>query len=290
LQIMSVLSAVRGERAAALELWGSARELKERFNRDFWMEDEGFLAFGLDGHKRPIRALTSNAGQCLATGIVSDEHVPRLVRRLFEPDMFSGWGVRTLSARNPAYNPLDYHLGSVWPVENATILFGLKRYGLDEPVDQLARALYDLARLWPGGRTPECVGGYGRDEYGHPGVYPRANAPQTWNQSVFPLLLQSLLGLVPFAPLHLLLVDPVLPHWLPEVTLRNLRVGDATVDLHFRRTRDGRSRHRVLAKSGKLRVVRQAWVQSFSADRWQRLHDLIETVRGRSKKPAKLGG
>jgi glycogen debranching enzyme len=289
LQIMAVLSAAMGERASAARLWSRARELKERFNRDFWMEDEGFLAFGLDARKRPIRAITSNAGQCLATGIVSGEHVPRLVRRMFEPDLFSGWGIRTLSTGNPAYNPLDYHLGSVWPVENATILFGLKRYGLNEPVEQLARALYDLARLWPGGRTPECVGGYGRDEHAHPGVYPRANAPQSWNQSAFPLLLQSLLGLVPFAPLHLLLVDPVLPPWLPELTLRGLRVGDATVDLRFRRSRDGRSRHQVLARRGKLRVVRQAWVQSFSADRWQRLHDLIESVRGRSRNHAELG-
>jgi glycogen debranching enzyme len=290
LQIMAALGAARGERAVALERWSQARDLKQRFNRDYWMEDEGFLAFGLDSHKRPIRALTSNPGQCLATGIVSDEHIPRLVRRLFEPDLFSGWGIRTLSTENPAYNPLDYHLGSVWPVENGTILFGLKRYGLHEPMERLARALYDLARLWPGGRAPECVGGYGRDEYAHPGVYPRANAPQAWNQSVFPLLVQSLLGLAPFAPLHLLLVDPVLPAWLPDVTLRNLRVGDAVVDLRFRRTRDGRSRHQVLRKSGKLRVVRQAWLQSFSADRWQRLHDLLESVRGRSRKTARFGG
>jgi glycogen debranching enzyme len=279
LQIMSVLSGVIGDAEAARALWQEADALKERFNRDFWMEREGFVAFGLDAGKGPIRALTSNAGQCLATGIVSDEHVPRLVRRMFEPDLFSGWGVRTLSSRNPAYNPLDYHLGSVWPVENGTILFGLKRYGLSERVEQLARALYDLARLWPGGRAPECVGGYARSEYAHPGVYPRANAPQAWNQSVLPILLQSLLGLVPFAPLHLLLVDPMLPAWLPELTVRNLRVGEATVALRFRRDARGRSHHEVLERSGKLKVVRQAWIQSFSTDVWDRLADAYATIR-----------
>ena len=279
LQIMSILSAVMGDVEGSRELWGEADALKDRFNRDFWMEREGFVAFGLDADKRPIRALTSNAGQCLATGIVSDERVPRLVRRMFEPDLFSGWGIRTLSTRNPAYNPLDYHLGSVWPVENGTILFGLRRYGLNERAEQLARALYDLARLWPGGRSPECVGGYGRTEYAHPAVYPRANAPQTWNQSVLPILVQSLLGLVPFAPLHLLLVDPVLPPWLPELTVRNLRVGDATVALRFWRDPDERSHYEVLEKTGELRVVRQPWLQSFGVDVWGRIANAIETVR-----------
>jgi glycogen debranching enzyme len=279
LQIVAVLSAVTGNAEASRELWREADALKARFNRDFWMEREGFIAFGLDAEKRPIRALTSNAGHCLATGIVSDEHVSRLARRLFEPDLFSGWGIRTLSTDNPAYNPLDYHLGSVWPVENGTILFGLRRYGLNERAEQLARALYDLARLWPGGRAPECVGGYGRAEYAHPGVYPRANAPQTWNQSVLPILVQSLLGLVPFAPLRLLLVDPVLPAWLPEITVRNLRVGEAAVDLRFWRSRDGRSHHEVVEATGSLKVVRQAWLQSFGVDVWGRIAGLLETVR-----------
>jgi glycogen debranching enzyme len=279
LQIMSALALARDDRAGARALWQEAAELKRRFNRDFWMQREGYLAFGLDADKRPIRALTSNAGQCLATGVVSDEHVPRLVHRMFEPDLFSGWGIRTLDSGNPAYNPLDYHLGSVWPVENGTILFGLRRYGLNEQAERLARALYDLARLWPGGRAPECVGGYGREEYAHPSVYPRANAPQTWNQSMLPMLVQSLLGLVPFAPLGVLLVDPVLPAWLPELTVRNLRVGEATVALRFRREADGRSSYEVLEKTGALRVLRQAWLQSFSQDVWSRLGDLVETVR-----------
>jgi glycogen debranching enzyme len=275
LQFMSALSFAMGERRNAVSLWREAARLKERFNRDFWMEDEGFLAFGLDADKRPIRALTSNAGQCIPTGIVDDEHIPRLARRLLEPDLFSGWGIRTLSTGNPAYNPLDYHLGSVWPVENATILLGLRRYGLNDEAVRLARALYELARLWPGGRTPECVGGYSRDEFAHPSAYPRANTPQTWNQSVFPLLVQCILGLVPYAPRHLLLVDPVLPTWLPEVELRSLRIGDAIVTIRFRRSENGKSEFDVLEKQGKLRVIRQPWIESTSATLMERLKALV---------------
>jgi glycogen debranching enzyme len=278
MQFMAALAAWLGEPERGLTFWKRAAALKKRFNRDFWMEDLGFLAFGLGGDGRPIRALTSNAGQCLPTGIVDAEHVPRLVRRMFEPDMFSGWGIRTLSSSNPAYHPLDYHLGSVWPVENATIAFGLRRYGLNERTVELVRALYDLARLWPGGRTPECVGGYARDEAAHPGCYPRANRPQLWNQSVWPLLVQSLLGIVPYAPARLLLVDPILPEWLPELSLKRLRVGDATVSLRFRRERDGGSSYEVTDRQGTLRVVRQPWLESFTTKMWDRAADLEESA------------
>ncbi|HEX6588569.1 MAG TPA: glycogen debranching N-terminal domain-containing protein [Longimicrobiales bacterium] len=283
LQFMSVLALVMGERRRARDLWRRARELKRRFNERFWMEDEGYLAFGLGPDKQPIRALTSNAAQCLATGIVARRHIPRLVRRMFEPDLFSGWGIRTLSSGNAAYNPLDYHLGSVWPVENASIAFGLRRYGFDDRVEQLVRALYDLALLWPQARTPECVGGYARDELAHPGVYARANRPQTWNQSAWPLLVQCLLGMAPVAPLKLLLIDPKLPAWLPELSLRGLRVGEATVDLRFERRADGHTSCDILEQDGALRIVRQPWLESFSADSITRVAALARSMAGRSR-------
>ncbi len=276
LQYMAALSLVMGLRREATRYWRAARALKRRFNADFWLEDEGYIALGLGPDRAPIRALTSNAGQCLATGIVARERVPRLVERMFEPDLFSGWGIRTLSTHNPAYSPLDYHLGSVWPVENATIAFGLRRYGFDDRVHQLIRSLYDLASIWPEGRIPECVGGYARDEFDHPGAYPQANRPQTWNQSIWPMLLQCLLGLVPVAPLGLVLVDPILPPWLPEITLRSIRVGEATADLHF--VRDGASHCEILHRSGPLRVVHQPWIESFSASRTARIGGLLRSL------------
>jgi glycogen debranching enzyme len=129
LQIAALLALSRGRLWTARRLWRQAQRLKRRFNCDFWLEEEGFVAFGLDADKRPVRCLTSNAGHCLATGIVARRNVPRLVERLFSPELFSGWGIRTLAADNPSYNPFSYHLGSVWPVENASILLGLRRYG-----------------------------------------------------------------------------------------------------------------------------------------------------------------
>jgi glycogen debranching enzyme len=276
LQVMAALAGVLGHGADALAWWRAAVSLKERFNRQFWMPEEGSVALGLDSEKRQMRSITSNAGQCIATGIVAEEHMPRLVRRLFEPDLFSGWGIRTLSAKNPAYNPLDYHLGSVWLIENATIVFGLRRFGFDERAVELARALYDLALLWPAQRVPECVGGYARREFVHPGAYPRANAPQMWNESAWLLIMQTLLGLQPLAPLDTLAVDPALPEWLPEVTLHRLRIGGARVTLHFRREPDGSSTCDVLQKEGTLHILRQPSPDSLRAGPWDRLKALFE--------------
>jgi glycogen debranching enzyme len=278
LQFMAVFSAIRGERGSALELWEEAKALKLRFNRDFWIDEEGIVGLGLDPGKRLIRSITSNAGQCLTTGIIDDEKLPRVVRRLFEPDVFSGWGIRTLSSGNRAYNPLSYHLGSVWPVENATILFGLRRFGFDERARELARALYDLSRIWSDHRAPECVGGYSREERPQPGAYPQANSPQTWNQSVFPILVQTLLGLQPVASLHLLALDPVLPSWLPEITLKALRVGDAKITLRFWRDEDGDSMHEVVEQTGTLRIVNQPPLDALNVGTWDRLEALVKGI------------
>jgi glycogen debranching enzyme len=281
LQFMAVLSVVMGAKGDAVALWRQSRELKASFDRDFWLDDEGFVALGLGADKRPIRSLTSNAGQCLTTGIVRDERVPRLVRRLFEPDMFSGWGIRTLSTGNPSYNPISYHLGSIWPVENGTILFGLRRYGFDDRAIELARSLHDLARIWEGDRIPECVGGYARYGAGaraHPGAYPRANVPQAWNQSVFAILVQAILGMRPVAALDLLAIHPVLPRWLPELTVRRLRVGGATVTLRFHRDDSGESHVETVEREGTLHIVRQPPVDSLFVGPWDRLGELVKDV------------
>ena len=277
-QLMAVLSWAMGERDSAKALWTSASELKTRFNRDWWMEDEGFITLALDAEKRPARSITSNTGHCLASGIIADEHIPRVVGRLFAPDMFSGWGIRTLSTEHPSWNPLSYHLGTVWPVENATIAFGLRRFGFDARALDLARAMFDLASLYERGRIPECVGGYGRAEFPHPGAYPRANPIQTWNQSAFPLLVHTILGLQPVAPLDLLVVDPVLPAWLPEVIVRDLRLAGATATVRFWRDDSGKSHAEVVRKRGTFHLVHQPPLESLRHGARDRLGALVDSV------------
>jgi hypothetical protein len=172
------------------------------------------------------------------------------------PDMFSGWGIRTLSSQHPSYNPLAYHLGTVWPVENATFALGFKRYGLDAHVERLAYGIFDAVSHFRGGRLPEALGGHGREETPIPTIYPKSNAPQAWSASALVLLVQTLLGIYPFAPAHVIaLVRPRLPEWLPAVTVRHIRIGDATISIRFERGRDGSTAFDVIEQSGSVFAV-----------------------------------
>jgi glycogen debranching enzyme len=210
----------------------------------------------LDPDKRPVRSIGSNPGHALAAGIVPGDQAPLVADRLMADDLFSGWGIRTLSTRHPSYNPWAYHLGTVWPVENATFALGFKRHGLDDHVDRLARALLEATARLPGMRLPELIGGQSREDVPFPVAYPQANCPQAWSASATVQLVQIMLGLYPFAPLRLLaLVRPRLPAGIEEVTLNRLQVGDATVSLRFRRRDDGSASHEVLSRRGTLVVA-----------------------------------
>jgi glycogen debranching enzyme len=276
-QLMGMLCWMRGRADDARAWFDAAADLKTRFNRDWWMNDEGFVALAMDPDKQLVRAATSNVGHCLAAGIIDRDHVASVVGRLFATDMFSGWGVRTLSADHLYYNPLSYHRGTVWAVEQATIVFGLRRFGFDARALDLARALFDLAALYSEHRIPECIGGFARGTHPAPGAYPQANAPQLWNATAFPLVVQSLAGIVPLAPYETLMVDPLLPDWLPELLLEDLRVGSASVTLRFSRDGDGQSQFDILHKRGTLHIVRQPPPESLNASLWQRVHGAMES-------------
>jgi glycogen debranching enzyme len=261
----------------AKRLFREAQELKQRFNEAFWMEDAGFVAMALDPQGAQVRSIGSNALHCVATGILDKSLVERTMARLFAPDMFSGWGVRTLSSEHPSYNPYAYHRGTVWPVEHGPFAVGAYRYGAHAQVERICRAQFEVASLFDFHRLPECISGHPRDR-GHPfpALYPAANSPQAWSASTTFTLLQAMLGLQPFAPFRALFVDPWLPPWLPEIELRRLRVRDAVVDLRFFRKEDGSSDYEVLdRRGGALHVVRQPSPWSLTASFGERLKDLV---------------
>ncbi|HEU5017159.1 MAG TPA: glycogen debranching N-terminal domain-containing protein [Pseudolabrys sp.] len=244
-----------GENERAADLLSQAEMLKRRFNEHFWMPEERFFALALDSEKQPVRTIASNAGACLAYGIIDLDKAAAVSERLMASDLFSGWGIRSLSSGHPAYNPFAYHLGSVWPSPNAVIGFGLKRYGFDAALHGLAKGIFDATRIFELDRLPEVFGGAPRDRrHPHPGLYPGACAPQAWSASAVILFVHAMLGIVPLAPLNTLVVDPDLPDWLPEVTLAGLRVGDARVALRFWRDGQGGTRHEVTEATKGLRV------------------------------------
>ena len=273
LHFAEVLWAV-GRRDEAKRIFEETLALKQRFNEAFWMEDEGFYALAIDSEGRQVRSITSNPMHCIATAIANDDYVQRVVERLFRADMFSGWGIRTLSSDHPSYNPYSYHLGSIWPVEHGTFALGLMRYGLHDRVQQIARAQFEAAALFDFYRLPELFGGHARDaDHPFPPIYPNANSPQAWSASATFCLLQAMLGMYPYAPLHLLIVDPHLPDWLPEITIRDLRVGEAKITIRFH----GESWD-VLEKTGKIHVVQQPLPWSLTATWPERVGDLLRSL------------
>jgi len=225
-----------GERGRARRLRSSAAALRRAFDRHFWLADRGFLALGLQDQGSPLRALASNGGQALWSGIVAAPRARITGRVMTGPRMFNGWGIRTLAITEPRYDPLSYHLGSVWPHDNAMIVAGLRRYGLDAEAERVFTGLFEAAIDFSGHRLPELFAGFSRAEFETPVPYPVACHPQAWAAGAMPMLLATMLGLEPHGFERQLVVRrPRLPSWLPSVTLRGLRVGS----LSRRRGRHG---------------------------------------------------
>jgi glycogen debranching enzyme len=245
----------RGETALAERLTADAERLRARFEEAFWVEDLGAYAMALGADKRPADALTSNQGQALWSGIVDPARAGAVVDRLTGPGLHSGWGIRTYAAGQPGYNPLSYHVGSVWPHDNALIIAGVKRYGFDAQANLLAGELFEVAQHFPDFRMPELYCGFDRASVAVPVPYPVACSPQAWSAAAPLLIIRSMLGLRARADEGVLeLIRPHLPTWLGKLTVSNLRVGSASVDLLVHRWR-GTTSAEVLRKDGDLEVT-----------------------------------
>jgi glycogen debranching enzyme len=244
-----------GDFRTGVRLREEAAELKRRYNEAFWMEDEQYYAMALDGDKRQVRSVASNPGHGLYCDIVDVDKAQALARRLLQPDMFSGWGIRTMSKSAAAYNPMSYHDGSVWPHDNALIAAGLKRYGFSRAANRVATAIFDMAASADYMRLPELFCGFTRRTPNQPVGYPVACSPQAWAAGSPFLLLQAMLGLSAQAQNNVLTVNqPHLPPWLNQVELRNLRVGSSSISVVFRREGE-LSSFSLLDRKGDVRVV-----------------------------------
>ena len=218
---------------AGAALWrDKAKRLKQAFNDAFWLPDRGWFAIGLDRDKRPIDALTSNIGHCLWTGIVDDDKAAAVADHLLSPDMFSGWGIRTLAESMSAYNPMSYHNGSVWPHDNAICASGLMRYGFVEHAQRVASAVLDTAAHF-GHRLPELFCGFSRAEFAAPVPYPASCSPQAWAAAAPISFLRTLLRLDPKLPRGQVWCNPAVPSQYLPLRIDGVRVGsfDLAVDV-----------------------------------------------------------
>lgn len=245
----------RGDEQLAEQQERAAEELRGRFEDAFWMDDAGTYALALDGSKRQVDAITSNPGHALWCGIASRQRAARVAHSLLSPPLWSGWGIRTLAADSVGYNPMGYHLGTVWPHDNGICAAGLARYGLAEEARRVAGALLESAAHFREARLPELFCGFDRSESPYPVPYPVACSPQAWAAGAPFHAMTALLGLMPNATDRVLeLVAPSLPAVVPDLRVSGLRVRDAVVDLAF--VERGQSTSvEVVRRSGEVDVV-----------------------------------
>jgi glycogen debranching enzyme len=222
------------QRAEALER--QAAELAERFEEAFWCEDIGTYAIALDGHKRPCRVRTSNAGQALFSGIARPDRAARVADQLLTPAFSSGWGIRTVATSEARYNPMSYHNGSIWPHDNAIIALGFARYGLTAHVERVFTGLFDAAGYMDLRRLPELYCGFRRRRGRGPTLYPVACAPQAWASAAMFGLIHASLGME-FSPTEeeMRFRGPRLPAFLDELTIRDLKLNGTEFDVVLKR-------------------------------------------------------
>jgi glycogen debranching enzyme len=233
------LYALDGDADAAAQLEREAGEMEQRIER-FWLPERGYYAMALGPDGRPSGALGSNQGHLLWSSAVPPERAEAIRAALMSDRMFSGWGIRTLAEGEPAYNPVGYHLGTVWPHDTAMIAVGLRRYGFDEDAIMVLEGLLEAAARAENYRLPELFAGFGRDEFPTPVPYPVACHPQAWAAGAIPYLGRAVTGVEADGLNHRLRIRrPSMTHWLRRVEVTGLRICDSEVDLVFERAASG---------------------------------------------------
>jgi glycogen debranching enzyme len=252
---ISDLAAQLGHADVASHLAERAAALRKAFSRDFWLEPERMVALALDGDKRPCRVMTSNAAHCLATGLLDADQAAALSQRLFRDEMFSGWGIRTLSANERRYNPMSYHNGSVWPHDNAIAAMGLAQYGNRAGALQILEGLFDAAVHLQTASLPELFCGFPREPRLGPVPYPVACYPQAWSAASVFMILSAVLGLEVTGFERRLLIDrPTIPSWLEWLRIEDLKVADSSISLFARRSSERDVMIEILERKGSVAV------------------------------------
>ena len=240
----------------ATDLIREAESLQRHFEETFWCDDLSTYAIALDGNKQPCRVRTSNAGHCLFTGIASREHAFRLAATLTDVGSFSGWGVRTVAATEANYNPMSYHNGSIWPHDNAMIAAGLARYGMKNEALQIMKGIFESSIFFDLHRLPELFCGFARRPGESPTQYPVLCSPQLWASGAVFMMLQACLGMeVRGSENTVLFTNSILPEFLEEVLIKNLRVGDGRIDLSLTRHHGEDVGINVLRREGQTNVI-----------------------------------
>jgi glycogen debranching enzyme len=232
-EVYDAMPESEGNRGRAAEFRTRAARLKDKFNRDFWMDDKQYYAMALDGHHRPVDSITSNPGECLWARMIDVDHVDAVAKTLLSDSMSTSWGVRTMASSENAYNPFSYHNGSVWPFENSLIASGLKKYGLVEETQEIIESMLDAALYFEYRRWPEVYCGVSKTTGGVLARQPDASRPQAWSAGAIFLLLQTILGIAPVAFSKRIDLTPALPTCVDEIDVDNLSIAGGVLGLRL---------------------------------------------------------
>ncbi|MGO8953959.1 MAG: glycogen debranching N-terminal domain-containing protein [Rhodomicrobium sp.] len=244
-----------GQSGRARQLLAKAAKLQQRFEDRFWLEDLGTYALALDGHKQPCRVRTSNAAHAMFTGIMSPERARLVAAGTMRPPFNSGWGIRTVATNEIRYNPMSYHNGSIWPHDNAIIAFGFARYGMAECLEPVFNGLMQAAAYMDQRRLPELFCGFSRRRSRGPTLYPVACSPQAWASGAVFLLVQAVLGLeYDLSAKAIRLRNPAVPMSAGEITVRNFRLGDASISFAVKPHPNGTVSLGVLESTGNIKI------------------------------------
>jgi glycogen debranching enzyme len=226
-----------GMKEEAGKLMRRAEAIRQKFNETFWFDEKSTFYLALAGNKKPCNIVASNPGHCLFSGIATMEHARDVAKSLLSGNMFTGWGIRTLSSEELRYNPMSYHNGSVWPHDNALIAFGLSRYGLKEEVKTIAAGLFDASLHMDGQRLPELFCGFRRRPGEGPTAYPVACSPQAWSVASVFMVVQALLGLEIDEPGEIIrFYRPVLPAFIDWLEIKNLKFKNQHINIECVKT------------------------------------------------------
>ena len=227
------------EKEYAKKISLQAKAIKQKFNEVFWDDKSGIYVLALDAEKKPCRVLSSNPGQCLFTEIIKAKNAKKLVHALFSPDLYSGWGIRTLGANEIRYNPMSYHNGSIWPHDNALIAFGLSKYGFQKEALQIMQSLFEASLFIDLQRLPELFCGFDRRRNEGPTAYPVACSPQAWSVGAVFLLFQSCIRIHIDALRKTVVFDKlILPEYIDYASVKNLKLNNSFCEFEMRRYKD----------------------------------------------------
>ena len=257
----STLFAKLGDTTSGIASKDKAKQLQERFITQFWIPGQSSIALALDGEKRQVASLSSNMGQVLWSGILPQDYADKVIDHLLATGLFSGYGIRTLSTDEVAFNPLSYHNGSIWPHDNSLIVLGLERYGHSRGVSMIANGLLTASRHFELGRLPELFAGFGDHEMSRPVPYPVSCSPQAWAAGTPISILQALLGLQPDACHQVIHLSPELPPGVNELLVQNIRIGEGVLDICLQRMAGGETTFAIQRNTSGWPVQLQPYVR-----------------------------